>query len=285
MLMKNSTYSQVSITSMQFSQEADLGGSCKYDLSLEEFSSGSMTYQMALVNTPPQLTYEFRSADNTRISQIKFTEEVTTQNVSLNLFLPIRADDQIIIDTPIVFYVIAYDPEVVLDIQGNKYYSESDIDSWDCGKAKLELIPRGIGEIELIATQLYHDIRIGKRISTNFELRNTGTVPIYNIQTKLDLPYDWSGVITPDVVDVLEAGKEIRLKCESSSPEDAGVGDYEISVIASAYVDNRLIETDVKTMRVHLTAGTGYLGPLLLIVMVAGVIGGTVFLGRKLSRR
>lgn len=285
MLMKNSNYNQVSITSLQFSQEADLGGDCKYDLSLEAFSSGNMTYQMALVNIPPQITYEFRSTDNTRISQIKFTEEITTQKVSLSLFLPIRADDQIIIDTPIVFYVVAYDPEVSKNIRGNRNYSETDIASWDCGKAKLELIPRGIGEIELIANQLYQDIRIGNSINADFELRNTGTVPIYNIQTKLDLPYDWTGAITPDVVDVLEAGKEIRLILESFSPEDAGVGDYEISVMARAYVNNRLIETDAKTMRVHLSGSTGYLGPLLLTMMVILVIGGTVYLGRKLSRR
>ncbi len=109
-LQKGVSANIVTINSAQFSQEADLESQATYDLSLEKFSGEANVFKLELVNLPQPITYEFSDPQTqARLSQIKFTEGVTSMKLSLKLYLPKNADAQVVIDKPLEFFALALD--------------------------------------------------------------------------------------------------------------------------------------------------------------------------------
>jgi len=104
-LKKDASMNVIDISSMQFSQEADLNSSVTYGLTLERFSTSDDIYRLMVVGLPQQITYEFVDESN-RVSQIRFAQGVNIKRLSLRLFLPDRDDEQIRIDQPIRFQAL-----------------------------------------------------------------------------------------------------------------------------------------------------------------------------------
>jgi len=97
-LQKGVSANIVTINSAQFSQEADLESEATFDLSLEKFSGEENVFRLRVVNLPQQISYEFLDPQTqARLSQIKFTEGVTSMQLSLRLYLPKNADEHIVI--------------------------------------------------------------------------------------------------------------------------------------------------------------------------------------------
>lgn len=287
-LMKDSHATPISINSIQFSQEADLGGTARYDLALEQFASGSATYKMMVVNLPEQITYEFHdAASNLRVSQVKFTEGITTQKLNLVLFLPDRAAENIPIDTPITFYALALDEREAARVSNRDvdHFDAHDVADLSGGSVKLELIPRGVGKIELVLPQLYFSIGSGDTVVSDIIVKNEGTVTLFNIRPLISLPYDWVGTVTPETVDKLNPGGEERLQARCFPSHDVGVGDYEISVSAESFANNKRIEVEPKTVRVHMSSTASLLGSLAIIVGIVGAVVVAIIIGLKISRR
>ena len=118
-LQKGVSANIVTVNSAQFSQEADLESQATYDLSLEKFSGEANIFKLEVANLPHQINYEFTDPQtNARLSQIKFTEGVTSMKLSLKLYLPKNADSQVLIDKPIEFYVLALDNEQSTRLRG-----------------------------------------------------------------------------------------------------------------------------------------------------------------------
>lgn len=287
-LTKNSKANPVSMTSIQFSQEANLGGMARYDLALEQYSTKNATYQMMVVNLPKQFAYEYRSVENnTRISQIKFAEGSTSSDLDLVVFLPSRADDAIKIDTPITFYALVLDSKEAARISGGKqgHLSPDEISAIRGGKVNLELTPRGVGKVELMVSQLYYQIDTDDTVACDIAVKNEGTVALYNIAVGLDLPYDWTGEVTPDIIDKLEPGKEKRVSAVCSPSHDMGVGDFEITVKAESFVNNKKIEAQEKTIRIHISSQSSVFGSVAFVGLMVVFVVGVVFFGIKMSRR
>ncbi len=82
-LQKGVSANIVTVNSAQFSQEADLESTATFDLSLEKFSGEANVFKLEAVNLPQQITYEFSDpTTNARLSQIKFSEGVTSLKLS-----------------------------------------------------------------------------------------------------------------------------------------------------------------------------------------------------------
>lgn len=287
-LEKDASANIVDIVSTQFSQEADLGSNAVFDLTLERFSSTEDVYSLLVLNLPRQVGYEFLDADtNARLSQIKFTQGVNIKRLSLRTFLPDRDDADIVIDRPLVFHALVLTRDIrdeLGDVTGRSFTPE-EISRIQAGRVRLELVPRGVGRIEVRAPSLYHEITVGDSISMDITVRNDGTRRLDNIRITTDNPLNWRSVVTPDIIASLDPEKEKSVRLTFIPPGDTGVGAQEVKIKTEAMADNRRVETEDKTVRIQVQAKTPILGTAILMLFLIGLVVGIVVFGIKISRR
>ncbi len=285
-LKKDAGISVVDISSMQFSQEADLGSSATYNLSLERFSTSDDVYRLAVFGLPKQITYDFTD-ESSKVSQIKFAQGINTKKISLRLYLPDRDGEKVKIDEAIKFRVAA--------LTNDQYSKLSGIDADNmkseqlaqlvAGGEEMEIIPRGKSKIEVRATSLYHETYPGDSVVMNITVRNAGGRRLDNIKITTDNPVGWRTKITPDLIRSLESEKEQQVHIVIVPPTDGGVGAQEVKIKTEALSDNRKVDTEDKTVRIQVNAQTSMWGTVLLIMLLIGLVAGIVVFGVKLSRR
>lgn len=289
-LQKDSGADRVIATSPNFSQEANLGESARYTLDLERFSSSNDVFRLAVINLPRQISYNFldpSSAQTQRLSQVNFTQGVTSKQVVLTAFLPERVDDKVAIDKTIEFYALVLPQEVWRELQplDDRMFTAEEIAAIDAGKVKLELIPRGVGRIEVRALNLYHEIKTDEDVAMEVTVRNDGTRRLDNIRIRASMPPNWQSTVEPDVIQSLGPAKEQIVQLRFLPPDGVGVGDYEVQIQTEAIADNRPVETQDKTVRIHVTARTNLILSASLVLSVILMVVGIVWYGVKLTRR
>ena len=292
-LQKGVSANMVTVNSAQFSQEADLESTATYDLSLEKFSGEANVFKLEAVDLPTQITYEFSDpTTSARLSQIKFSEGVTSLKLQLKLFLPKNPDERVILDKPMEFFVLALDNEQTDRLRaleatpaGAAGLTSDAIDSLKAGYVKLELIPRGVPKVEVQAVNLYHEIKVGDTISMDVTIRNTGTRKLNNVRVFCDLPLNWRVEITPDLLPTLEQNKDEVVKIKFLPPDGVSVGDYEPKIRTDALADNRRVESEDKIVRIHISSKANVIGIGALVLLLVGLLVGIVVFGIKLTRR
>jgi hypothetical protein len=287
-LKQDASINVIDITSMQFSQEADLSSSATYALTLERFSTSDDVYRLIVTGLPQQVTYEFLDENETsKISQIKFAQGVNTKKLSLRVFLPDRDDEKIRIDQPLKFHVLTLTGEQFNQIEGKdiSVSTPEQLTAISCGRELLELVPRGKGKIEVRATNLYHEISTGDSVTMNITVRNSGTRRLDNIKISADSPLNWKTVIAPNLIRTLEPDKEVAVHVAIIPPENSGVGAQEVKIKTEALADNRKVDTEDKTIRIQMNAKASVFGTILLLLLLIGVVGGLVWFGIRLSKR
>ncbi len=111
-LLKEASTNIVTMSSSQFSQEADLGGEAVFDLSLERFTREGSDFRLSVIGLPKEIACEFvEPQSSARLSQIRFPEGVTSMKLKLRLFLPKNPSSEIQIDKPISFYALCLSEE------------------------------------------------------------------------------------------------------------------------------------------------------------------------------
>ncbi|HYA49359.1 MAG TPA: NEW3 domain-containing protein, partial [Burkholderiales bacterium] len=291
-LQKGVSANIVTVNSAQFSQEADLEGTATYDLSLEKFSGEANVFKLEVANLPQQITYEFSDpTTSARLSQIKFSEGVTSLKLSLKLYLPKNPDSQVVLDKPMEFFVLAMDNEqtdklrTIEKTKAGAPIEPKDIDAIKAGSARLELIPRGVPKVEVQAVNLYHEIKVGETVSMDVTIKNTGTRKLNNIRVFCDLPLNWRVEINPDLIAALEQNKDEVVNIKFIPPTDVSVGDYEPKIRTDSAAENRRVESEDKIVRVHITSKTNVFGITVLMVLLVGLLVFVVVFGIKLTRR
>ena len=291
-LQKGVSANMVTVNSAQFSQEADLESTATYDLSLEKFSGEANVFKLEAVNLPTQITYEFSDpTTSARLSQIKFSEGVTSLKLQLKLFLPKNPDEKVVLDRSLDFFVLALDNDQTEKLRaleaaaGGAPLGPDAIDGLKAGSVKLELIPRGVPKVEVQAVNLYHEIKVGDTIAMDVTIRNTGTRKLNNVRVFCDLPLNWRVEIAPDLIATLEQNKDQVVKIRFLPPDDVSVGDYEPKIRTDAIADNRRVESEDKIVRIHITSKANVLGIGALVLLLVGLLVGIVVFGIKLTRR
>jgi len=289
-LQKGVSANIVTINSAQFSQEADLESQATYDLSLEKFSGEANVFKLELVNLPQPITYEFSDPQTqARLSQIKFTEGVTSMKLSLKLYLPKNADTQVVIDKPLEFFALALDNDQSAKLRelaaANPRLEPGAVEGLKAGSVKLELIPRGVGKVEVQAVNLYHEIKVGQTVAMEVRVKNAGTRKLNNIRISTDLPLSWRVEVRPDLIATLEQNQEEVVSIRFLPPPDVSVGDYEPKIRTECVADNRKVESEDKIVRIHISSKTNILGISVLILFLVGLLVGIVVFGIRLTRR
>ncbi len=286
-LQKDASANVVDINSTQFSQEANLGSDATFDLTLERFSASDDVYTLFVLNLPKQISADFIDSETgARLSQIKFLQGVNTKRLSLRIYLPERDDENVVIDQPIVFYALVLSAEKeMLGDTGDKLFTQTELDAIQGDKVKLELIPRGVGQIEIQAPTLYHEIKTGGQVEMEITVKNTGTRRLDNIRISTDNPLAWRSVIEPDIIQNLEVNQEVIVKLTIIPPSDVGVGEQEVTIKTEAMAENRAVLATDKRVSIKILARTALLGTVFLIFCLVAVVVGIVIFGIKLSRR
>ena len=289
-LQKGVSVNIVTINSAQFSQEADLESQAIYALSLEKFSGEANIFKLTVANLPHPINYEFSDPQSSaRLSQIKFTEGVTSMKLSLKIYLPKNADARVVIDKPIAFYALALDNDQAAALQGllanTNEIGPRDIEKLKAGSVRLELIPRGVGKIEVQAVNLYHEIKVGESVKMEVRVRNAGTRKLNNIRVFADLPLNWRSKIEPDLIASLEQGKEQVVTINFLPPSDIAIGDYDPTIKTECSADNRKVESEDKTVRIHVSAKINIGVIMLLLFLLVILLAGVLIYGIKLTRR
>jgi NPCBM-associated, NEW3 domain of alpha-galactosidase len=292
-LQKGVSANMVTVNSAQFSQEADLESTATYDLSLEKFSGEANVFKLEAVNLPQQITYEFSDpTTSARLSQIKFSEGVTSLKLQLKLYLPKNPDERVVLDRPLEFFVLALDGDQTEKLRaleaaagGGGGLGAGSVEGLNAGFAKLELIPRGVPKVEVQAVNLYHEIKVGDTIAMDVTIRNTGTRKLNNVRVFCDLPLNWRVEIAPDLIATLEQNKDEVVKIRFLPPDGVSVGDYEPKIRTDAIADNRRVESEDKIVRIHITSKANVIGIGALVLLLVGLLVGIVIFGIKLTRR
>ena len=287
-LVQDAASSIVDINSTQFSQEVDLGATATYDLSLERFSARDDIYKLLVVNLPRQISYDFLDAESgARLSQVKFTQGVNVKRLSLKAYLPDRDDEEVVIDHPLTFYALVLSLEQYNQHRGfeGKQLGPDELDKLPGGRVKLELIPRGVGRIEVRALSLYHEITVGDSVAMDVTVRNDGTRRLDNVRISTDNPLGWRSSVQPDLIRSLDPEKEQIVSLVFYPPDDVGVGAQEVKIKTQAMADNRSVETEDKTVRIQVKAKAEFLWTAVLIFTLVGLVIGIVVFGIKISRR
>ena len=287
-LQKDASVNIAAVQAEQFSQEVELGGSTDYSTTLELFSGVSNTFKLDVVNLPAEITrYFLDPATSNRLSQFQFTEGANTRQASLRVFLPERPTGDVRMDQAISFYAVAIPRERIDEIGDlrTRTMTAEEIQALNVGYVRLELVPRGIGEILVRAPQLFHTIKPNETVSVNVEVVNEGTRRLDNVRIEADLPLNWTDVIEPDVIEQLEINQEQRVGLNFTPPADVAPGRYEIRIRTSSLSDDQPIEGEDKTVTIQVEQEANIFGTLLLVLVIVGLVVGIVIFGIRLSRR
>jgi uncharacterized membrane protein len=287
-LQKDATVDRVEVQSEQFSQEIELGKTASYDLTLELFSGTANTFSLEVVNLPREIGRFFKDpSGRVRLSQVKFNESSRTKDAALEIALPDRTSDAVAMDVPIPFYVLVIprNKSDELSELTARTWTAKEVEALGVGYVRLELLPRGKGELLVRAPQLYHSISADESAEMYIDLVNEGSHRLDNIEVQVDPPLNWNKVVEPTIVPSLEIGAEARVRLSFQPPPDVAVGKYEVRLRTTGMSNNQPVPAEDKTVTVEIKPGTNILGTALLILFVLALVGGMVVFGIRLSRR
>jgi uncharacterized membrane protein len=287
-LQKDASVNIVAIEADQFSQEVELGGTTDYAIGLELFSGESNTFKLEVVNLPSQINrYFVDPATDNRLSQFQFTEGVNTRRAALRVFLPDRPTDEVIIDEPRVFYAVAIPRERISEIGSltERSLTEAEIQALNVGYERLELIPRGTGEILVRAQVLTFTIKPDESVSVPIELVNEGSRRLDNVRVESDPPLNWDDAVEPSVVDRLGIGEEAKVTLTFTPPLGVSPGNYDVRIRTTSLSDDLPIRGEDKTVTIRVEQEANVFGTAIVIILIVGLVVGIVVFGIRLSRR
>lgn len=275
----------VSLSTIQLSQEGDLGSAVTYSLRLHRSSIKMKAFMFRVLNLPHAITYTFLDPDSqARVSQVSFPLGVTEKNLHLRLFLPERADATVPTDEPLVFWVVVLEESRVDRLAEDRLYTPHEIEQSKAGSLRLEIICRGRGRIQVSAPSLFSQIHAGDMVESPLIIRNTGTRRVDTIRLVADEPLGWKVEIVPEIVEYLEVGQEKEVTLRIVPDQDVAIGDYEVRIRMESYAYNREVPAEDKIYRVSVRGRTnlGRVGVLLVLVVL--IFSAIVVAGIRLSR-
>jgi len=270
-LEKVSPADEVTVNSVGFAQEGPLGESVDYDLTLERLAQAERIFKLRVANLPDQFTYRFNDTQaGTRVTQIKFTHAQSKRQLSLQVFLPEEMDLNLL-DKPLDFYAVVLSEEQDANYKpGRLNLTEDELSKMKVGRVRLILTPKGVPEFELIAQNLYFEIKTDETVEMLLTLKNIGTRNLNDIRIDTILPNNkWDS--------------DIRIVI--NPPLDVDVGATEVKIKAECEVDNVKIEAPEKNVRIEIVSKANIKGSVILIGALILLVVGIAVLTIRLSRR
>ena len=129
--------------------------------------------------------------------------------------------------------------------------------------------PTGILSLEAVA---------GKTANFSLFVKNTGSAVNRNITFSSFKPENWDVTFKPEKIDALEPNAMNQIEVTVKPAPQALVGDYSVGVMVNGEKSDKTVE-----MRVTVKASTagGWIGIGLIIIVIAGLSGLFIWLGRR----
>ena len=288
-LKKGSDQDLPSINSAQFSQTADLESQVGFGLTVERLSEDERSFALAVVGLPRRIDYSFVD-QGAKINQVKFDESTSKNVLSLKMRIPKNLDARYIGRTRTFFAMVAepteYGPINALQAKyGDEAIPEAEVKKLKVGYVKLELIPKGVGELEVVVSNRYQEIRVGDTMTIQVQFLNRGTAAVQNIKAVVDLPYEWESSVTPNLIKILDPDERAAIDVSAVPPSDIAVGNYDVGIEAQGQVGNINIESLEKNITVRVGARSNMTGNAILIGILVLLVVGIGLASIRISRR
>ena len=278
-----------SINSAQFSQTGELQQTVRFDLTLERLSDEERSFGLAVIGLPRRIIHSF--VDNrAKVNQVKFDENKSKDTLSLRLEIPEKLDRAFVGRTRTFFALVA-EPRQYAAINalrsefGDAPVPEDRVEALLANYVKLELIPKGIGKLEVLVSNTYREIQVGDELHIRVEFLNRGSVTVQNIKAALDLPYQWQEEVDPLLIKRLEPDERAPVDIIARPPADIAVGNYELGVEAQGQVGNENVESLEKNLTIHVGASSNIAGNVILIGILVLLVVGIGVASIRISRR
>ena len=145
---------------------------------------------------------------------------------------------------------------------------------------KLQVILTGTYKLEIGSTSglLSLDAKQGKSANMSIYVKNTGSATNHDISFMSYKPENWEVEFEPETIDAIEPGDLEQVEVTITPYEEALVGDYSVCVDVNGEKASQSIE-----FRVTVKASTawGWIGIGIIVVVIAGLIGLFLWLGRR----
>ena len=86
---------------------------------------------------------------------------------------------------------------------------------------------RGAGSLEILIDNLYREIKRQDEVLVQADLRNNGTLILFNVAPKLSPPSRWEAVVEPNAIERMLPNEKKTIRIRLRPPADADVGEYE----------------------------------------------------------
>jgi len=286
MLEKDKSANAVMLRSQEFSQEADLGASASFDLHLERYSGYDGVLALRVFGLPDDVGAEFvDQATGARLTQIRFDDGAGSKALRLRVYLPEVSGGSIALDRPLAFLVAAVTDGQAERLPRGRRSSAAELEAAQVRYVRLELVPRGVGRLEVIAPQLFAETARGGEVHLSLKVKNGGTRRIDNVRLGADAPADWRVEFDPALIKTIEPGREESVALTLQPSSQVEVGDYAVRLSTEAYAANRRLESIDQTARIHVASHTSIVGIFLLVGVLLAGVGALVFWAARLARR
>jgi hypothetical protein len=288
-LRKGGLQNLPSINSAQFSQTGELQQTVRFDLTVERLSDEERSFGLAVLGLPRRIDHSF--VDNgAKVNQVKFDENKSKDTLSLQLQIPEKLDRKFIGRTR-TFFALVTEPREYAKINAlraefnDNAVPEERVEALLANYVKLELIPKGIGKLEVLVSNTYREIQVGEELRIRVEFLNRGSVTVQNIKAALDLPYQWQEEVDPLLIKRLEPDERAPVDIIARPPVDIAVGNYELGVEARGQVGNENVESLEKNLTIHVGASSNIAGNVILIGILVLLVVGIGIASIRISRR
>jgi len=282
--------------SAQFSQEGELGTTVEYGISLELLTAEERRFHLRAVGLPREMNHHFAvpavppAKFGPRITQVKFSDNLPSAEVTLNVAVP-KSLSRDYVDKTLKFYAIVTDTaglEAASELDkavGGEQLKPGDVAGLEGSCVSLELIPRGVGKLDLLIPNRYQQITIGQDVGMTMEVRNTGTISVQNIAFDTYLPTHWVAALKPDFIKDLDPDQKDRIALAINPGEDVVVGEYDVRILARGEVGSTETESDEKTLSIRIEPRAKLLAAALLVGLILVLMVAIAVITMKVSRR
>ena len=288
-LEKESLQEKPTVFASQFSVEGQLGTDISFDLVLEMLVTTDNNFSLAVTNMLPQINCSFVEGGS-RITSVRFSQEVSKHNLILRVSIPQKLDVSMI-DKKIDFqaWIVTSAQSETINKLKRQYATDiipaDELDAIDAARVDLILIPKGTGRLEILINNLFEEIKPQQDVRIRADLHNDGTLTLFNIIPEISPPLGWEAQVEPKNIEQLLPNEKQQINIHLQPGTDVGVGEYEAQIEARGQSGSEVIDAIEKRLKVRISAQTNIIATLLLVGGLVLLIVGIVVFGVKLSRR
>ncbi len=290
-LKKETRQELPTMSSTQYSLQGELGAKVTYSLEFERMARTEQSFPLAVFNLPSVFSCAFiDSRSKSKITQLKFTRDISVQKLNLEISVPQKLDPAMI-DASLEFTVLVTNRQNLATIRqlGKKYRDrkvpDRILDRIKGGRVKLVLVPKGTGKLEILVANKFKEVEQGGKIEFRYKLLNSGTLPLREVTPQADPPMDWEVKFAPDCFAVIAPGEEKILKVKALPPTDIAVGKYTLTLKCEGQAGVETVEARERDVDIQISAKGDITGTLVLVGIMLGLVVFLAVVSVKVSRR